>query len=97
MTETELRQAISLGREQRGTEFKGPSIPTDRHFQAKVIRAILGMANKPGGGTVVIGVDDDKRMIDLGVDGIVSDRPDLVRQAMADRWLALPPATPVQP
>jgi glycerophosphoryl diester phosphodiesterase len=38
-----------------------------------------------------------KRMLDLGVDGIVSDRPDLVRQAMADRGLALPPATPVQP
>jgi glycerophosphoryl diester phosphodiesterase len=38
-----------------------------------------------------------KRMLDLGVDGITSDRPDLVRQAMAERGLALPPATPVQP
>ncbi|NCQ32475.1 MAG: hypothetical protein GW802_34565, partial [Armatimonadetes bacterium] len=59
MTEGELRQAIAFGREQRGVEFKGPGKRTDRAFQAKVIRAILGMANKPGGGVVVIGVDDD--------------------------------------
>jgi glycerophosphoryl diester phosphodiesterase len=38
-----------------------------------------------------------KRMLDLGVDGITSDRPDLVRRAMAERGLALPSATPVQP
>lgn len=37
------------------------------------------------------------RMIDLGVDGIVSDRPDLVRDEMRRRGIALPPATPVQP
>jgi glycerophosphoryl diester phosphodiesterase len=36
-------------------------------------------------------------MLDLGVDGITSDRPDLVRQAMAKRGMALPSATPVQP
>jgi glycerophosphoryl diester phosphodiesterase len=37
------------------------------------------------------------KMLDLGVDGITSDRPDLVRQAMAERGMALPSATPVQP
>jgi len=40
---------------------------------------------------------DIARALDLGVDGIVSDRPDLVRTEMARRGLALPPATPVQP
>ena len=35
--------------------------------------------------------------IDLGVDGIVSDRPDLVRDEMQRRGMALPPATPVRP
>lgn len=40
---------------------------------------------------------DIERMLDLGVDGIVSDRPDRVREAMARRGLPLPPATPVQP
>jgi len=59
MNEDELRQAIALGCEQRGTEFKGPGNRTDKAFQVKVIRAILGMANKPNGGVVVIGVDDD--------------------------------------
>lgn len=36
-------------------------------------------------------------MLDLGVDGIVSDRPDRVRTAMARRGMALPPAVVVAP
>jgi glycerophosphoryl diester phosphodiesterase len=38
---------------------------------------------------------DITRMMDLGVDGIISDRPDLVRAEMQKRGMALPPATPV--
>jgi len=34
------------------------------------------------------------RVMDLGVDGIVSDRPDLVREEMKRRGMALPAATP---
>jgi len=37
------------------------------------------------------------RAMDLGVDGIVSDRPDLVREELQRRGMALPLATPVQP
>jgi glycerophosphoryl diester phosphodiesterase len=37
------------------------------------------------------------RAMDLGVDGIVSDRPDLVREEMQRRGMALPVATPVAP
>jgi glycerophosphoryl diester phosphodiesterase len=33
------------------------------------------------------------RLLDLGVDGLISDRPDRVRAALAERGLALPPAT----
>jgi glycerophosphoryl diester phosphodiesterase len=40
---------------------------------------------------------DIERMLDLGVDGLVSDRPDLVREAMARRGVPLPKATPVTP
>ena len=36
-------------------------------------------------------------VLDLGVDGIISDRPDRVRVAMQRRGLALPRATPVTP
>ena len=36
-------------------------------------------------------------LLDLGVDGIISDRPDIVRQALERRGLALPLATPVAP
>lgn len=37
------------------------------------------------------------RFIEMGVDGIVTDRPDLLRDEMARRGLPLPRATPVQP
>ena len=37
------------------------------------------------------------RVMDLGVDGIVSDRPDLVRDELQRRGMTLPRATPVLP
>jgi len=37
------------------------------------------------------------QVMDMGVDGIVSDQPDLVRQEMQRRGMPLPAATPVQP
>lgn len=40
---------------------------------------------------------DIARMIDLGVDGIISDRPDLVRNEMGRRGMPLPVPTPVMP
>lgn len=40
---------------------------------------------------------DIMRMIDFGVDGIISDDPDRLRRIAAERGLPLPPATPVQP
>jgi len=40
---------------------------------------------------------DIARMIELGVDGIISDYPDRLREAAANRGMALPPSTPVAP
>ena len=40
---------------------------------------------------------DIRRMMDLGVDGVISDRPDRVRAEMAARGMALPKPTPVAP
>lgn len=37
------------------------------------------------------------RMIELGVDGIITDRPDILRAAMTERGMPLPRATPVAP
>ena len=37
------------------------------------------------------------RLMDLGINGLISDRPDLVRAEMQRRGMALPAATPVQP
>ena len=37
------------------------------------------------------------RLMDMGVDGIVTDRPDLLREEMVRRGMPVPRATPVQP
>ena len=49
---------------------------------------------------IVWTVDDPADMaalIDLGVDGIITDYPDRLRAVMAERGLALPEPTPVDP
>jgi glycerophosphoryl diester phosphodiesterase len=38
-----------------------------------------------------------RSMLDLGVDGLISDRPDLARKVLAERGLPLPAPTPVEP
>ncbi|MDA9524305.1 glycerophosphodiester phosphodiesterase [Bradyrhizobium sp. CCBAU 11434] len=52
------------------------------------LRVVVWTVNKP---------DDMARMIEFGVDGIISDRPDLLRQIAGEKGIALPAGTPVQP
>jgi glycerophosphoryl diester phosphodiesterase len=41
--------------------------------------------------------EDMARLIDMGVDGIISDRPDLLRTEAAKKGIPLPPPAPVSP
>ncbi len=41
--------------------------------------------------------EDMARLIDWGVDGLITDRPDFLRQVMAEKKLPLPQPTPVAP
>lgn len=58
MLAEELAQYLALGHELSGVEFKGPGKRTDQPLQAKVVRAALGMANRRGGGRVIVGIDE---------------------------------------
>jgi predicted HTH transcriptional regulator len=60
MTEEEFEALLAAGHEQRGVEFKGPGPRSDKRFFARVVRAVLGMANRRDGGLVIIGVEDDR-------------------------------------
>lgn len=69
-------------------------------YFADITEAKLKEAHDLGTTVVVWTVNEPgqiKKMLDLGVDGLISDRPDLVRQAMAERGMALPSPTSVQP
>jgi len=41
--------------------------------------------------------EDMERLIDMGVDGLISDRPDLLREAAKKKGIALPAGYPVSP
>ncbi len=56
MDNEKFEELLSLGHELAGIEFKGPGSRKDKAFAAYVIRACLGMANRRGGGQIVIGV-----------------------------------------
>lgn len=59
---------------------------TDAH--AAGLRVVVWTVNKR---------EDMTRMIELGVDGIISDRPDLLREVAGEKGVALPAGTPVAP
>jgi glycerophosphoryl diester phosphodiesterase len=52
------------------------------------LKVVVWTANQPA---------DMARLIDMGVDGIISDRPDLLRQTASAKGVALPAAHPVTP
>ena len=52
------------------------------------LRVVVWTVNKPA---------DMARMIEIGVDGIISDRPDLLRQAVGEKKIELPVGSPVSP
>jgi glycerophosphoryl diester phosphodiesterase len=41
--------------------------------------------------------DDIAAMIDIGVDGIISDHPDVLRKVAGEKAIVLPPGHPVTP
>ncbi len=61
---------------------------TVREAQQAGLKVVVWTVNEPG---------DITRMIDFGVDGIISDYPDQLRRIAAERGLTLPAATPVLP
>ncbi len=52
------------------------------------LRVVVWTVNKP---------EDMAHMIEIGADGIISDRPDLLRQIAGEKGIKLPAGTPVEP
>lgn len=77
MDKREFDEIIALGREQRGIEFKHGGSRKDKRFLAKVIRAVISMANRRDGGKVIIGVDEDENNEPI---------PNGVKEKYLDTW-----------
>lgn len=67
--------------------YYGDLVPAAVH-EARVLglKIVPWTVNEPG---------DMRRLIEWGVDGIISDRPDILRRVGAEMDVVLPPATPV--
>jgi len=63
-----------------------PALISESHSLGLAV--VVWTVNKPA---------DIARMIDIGVDGIISDHPDLLRQIAGDKGIALPAGSPVAP
>lgn len=76
MTPEEFAQLLELGHELHGVEFKGPLDRTHKSSFAKVVKAVLAMANRRDGGKVIVGVDevDDGSMVSLKPTGLTLDQ-----------------------
>ncbi len=68
--------------------FGDVTLEAVREAQQSGLKVVVWTVNEPS---------DITRMIDLGVDGIISDYPDRLRRIALERGLPLPPATPVLP
>lgn len=63
-----------------------PEVVSESH--ALGLKVVVWTVNKPA---------DMARLIEMGVDGIISDRPDLLREVAAEKGIALPAGFPVIP
>ena len=63
-----------------------PALMTESH--ALGLKVVVWTVNQPA---------DMARLIEMGVDGIISDRPDLMRKVAGEKGIALPAAFPVKP
>ena len=63
-----------------------PALIAESHVLG--LKVVVWTANQP---------DDMTRLIEMGVDGIISDRPDLLRKVAAEKGIALPAGFPVKP
>ncbi len=67
--------------------FRELTAPTLAEARARGLRVIVWTVND---------VDDMRRLIDLGVDGIITDYPDRLRAVMHEAGMTLPMRTPVR-
>jgi glycerophosphoryl diester phosphodiesterase len=63
-----------------------PALISESH--ALGLKVVVWTVNKPA---------DMARLIEMGVDGIISDHPDILRKAASEKGIALPKGSPVTP
>src|SRR6266568_3173591 len=63
LTNEQFEELLTLENEIPEVEFKGPGPRSNSYHLAKIARAVMGMANRRDGGTVIIGVEETNSML----------------------------------
>lgn len=74
MTKAELDELVRLGNESPGLEFKPPARRDEARVASEVVRAAIALANRRGGGSIIIGVAEDKAAKALVPVGMTADQ-----------------------
>ncbi len=74
MTKAELDELVRLGNESPGLEFKPPARRDEARVASEVVRAAIALANRRGGGSIIIGVAEDKTAKVLVPVGMTADQ-----------------------
>jgi hypothetical protein len=93
MNPQELGQLLAYGRELDGVEFKVACARDDKTKFPEIVRAVLAMSNRSGGGKIIIGKKEKDPQSRLGLDAKQLKSwadPDIVREAINE--YADPPA-----
>ncbi len=70
ITQEQFEEFLALTHEISAVEFKGPGSRRDNPLFGKVVRAVMGMANRRDGGFVIIGVTDHNGVLStIGLTG----------------------------
>jgi len=71
LTDKQMNEFFTLKNEIPGVECKSPGSFKDNPLLGRVIRAMIGMANRRGGGTVIVGVAERDHL--LSYDGLMEE------------------------
>ena len=84
MDEAEFAELLGQGHELSGVEYKAPGSRKDKSLAARVTRACLGMANRRGGGVVIVGVVQKAQQPPVPVGLSPSDAPTWNHDELSD-------------
>ncbi len=83
--ESNLAYWFNFKREQVDVEHKGDIPWTDRKKKLEIIKSVFALANNPGGGVIIVGIDKNSKRVGLSKDKFDSFQHDSLNRELKNR------------